>query len=128
MAVRGLCGAMLKSILFVAALIGRHAAHVAGRVAHDWQLSSRILTALEDQSDYMPSENATALGKSLRFGRYCGALAVLRRAGALDEDAGKAALATEGFAGPGCEGIWARLSRQLATAESPAEAGTHAER
>src|SRR5215472_7243368 len=84
----------------VAALIERHAAHVAGRVAHDWELSSRILTALEDQSDYMPSQTATALGKALRFGRYCGALAVLRHAGLLDEDGGKAALVAHGFGGP----------------------------
>ncbi len=112
----------------VATLVERHAAHVADRVAHDWELSSRILTALEDQSDYMSPGNATALGKSLRFGRYCGAVAVLRRAGLLDDDAGKAALAAHGFAGPGCERIWARLARQLASAEPPAKAETHAER
>lgn len=112
----------------VAALVDRHAAHVAGRVAHDWELSSRILTALEDQSDYMQSGTATALGKSLRFGRFCGALAVLRRAGLLDDDAGTAALSAQGFAGPGCERIWARLTKQLAAAESPAKAQSHAGR
>lgn len=112
----------------VAALIERHAAHVAGRVAHDWELSSRILTALEDQSDDMPSGTATALGKSLRFGRHCGAVGVLRRAGLLDDDAGKAALAAAGFAGPGCERIWTRLTRQLAAAESPGKDPTHAGR
>ena len=112
----------------VAALVERHAAHVAGRVAHDWELSSRILTALEDQSGYMASGNATALGKSLRFGRYCGAVAVLRRAGLLDDDGGKAALAAHGFAGPGCERIWARLARQLAGAAPPAEAEADAKR
>jgi HD-like signal output (HDOD) protein len=112
----------------VAALIDRHAAHVAGRVAHDWELSSRILAALEDQSDYMPSKGATALGKSLSFGRYCGAVAVLRRAGLLDDDGGKAALEARGFGGAGCERIWARLARQLATPEAPAKAETRARR
>ena len=112
----------------VAALIDRHAAHVAGRVAHDWELSSRILTALEDQSDYMSSQNATALGKSLRFGRYCGALTVLHRAGLLDEDGGKAALAAHEFGGAGCERIWARLVRQVAPAETTAKAQTRATR
>jgi HD-like signal output (HDOD) protein len=103
----------------VAALIERHAAHVASRVAHDWELSSRILTALEDQSDYMQSGNATGLGLSLRFGRYCGAVAVLRRAELLDDEGGKAALAAGGFGGPDCERIWARLAKQVATAGPP---------
>lgn len=102
----------------VAALIDAHAAHLARRVAHDWELSSRILTALEDQSDYLQSGNATGLGLSLRFGRCCGAVAVLHRAELLDEDGGKAALAASGFAGPDCERIWARLARQIA-AEGP---------
>lgn len=106
----------------VAALIEAHAAHVASRVAHDWELSSRILAALEDQSDYMQSGNATALGKSLRFGRACGAVAVLHRAGLLDDDGGKAALAASGFAGPDCERIRARLARQVAAQGPPGKA------
>ena len=98
----------------VAALIDRHAVHVASRVAHDWELSSRILTALEDQSGHPQAEGASGLGKSLRFGLYCGAVAVLRRAGELDDDGGKAALAAGGFAGLDCERIWARLAKQVA--------------
>jgi HD-like signal output (HDOD) protein len=98
----------------VAALIERLAAHVASRVAHDWELSSRILTALEDQSDYMQSRDATALGSALRFGRHCGAVAVLRHHELLDDDGGKAALAAYGFGGPDCERIWARLAKQVA--------------
>ena len=102
----------------VAALIEGHAGHVASRIAHDWELSSRILTALEDQSGYMQSGKATALGLSLRFGRCCGAVAVLRHAELLDDDGGKAALAASGFGGPDCERIWARLAKQVA-AEGP---------
>ncbi len=103
----------------VQALIERHAAHVASRIAHEWELSSRILTALEDQSDYMRSGKATGLGLSLRFGRCCGALAVLRRAGLLDDEGGKAALAAYGFGGADCERIWARLAKQVAAAGQP---------
>jgi HD-like signal output (HDOD) protein len=97
----------------VAALIEAHAAHVASRVAYDWELSSRILTALEDQSDYMQSGNATALGSSLRFGRCSGGVAVLYREKLLDDDGAKAALAASGFGGPDCERIWARLAKQV---------------
>ena len=106
----------------VAALIEAHAAHVASRVAHEWELSSRILTALEDQSDYMQSGNATALGLSLRFGRCCGAVAVLHRAQLLDDEGGKAALAASGFGGPDCERIWARLAKQAAAEGPPGNA------
>src|SRR5215472_12184150 len=105
----------------VAALIERHAAHVASRVAHDWELSSRILTALEDQSGYMQSGNNTALGRALRFGRHCGAAAVLRHAKLLDDEGGRAALAACGFGGPDCERIWARLAKQVAADGSSAE-------
>jgi len=103
----------------VAALIERHAAGVARRIAQEWELSSRILTALEEQSAGQ-TEALSGLGRSLRFGRYCGALAVLRRAGRLDEESGQAALGPGGFPGPDCERIWARLARQLATAQSSA--------
>jgi HD-like signal output (HDOD) protein len=98
----------------VAALIERHAAAVASRIAHGWELSGRILNALEDQSPYMQSRPPTVLGQSLRFGRYCGAIAVLRRAAVLDDDAALAALRAGGFDTPACERIWVRLSRQLA--------------
>ena len=98
----------------VAALIGQHAARVASRVAHSWELSARILTALEDQSSYMRSGPATGLGQALRFGRYCGAVAVLRHSGAFDDDSALRALRAGGFGGADIERIWARLVRQLA--------------
>lgn len=106
----------------VASLIERHAAHVASRVAHDWELSSRILTALEDQSDYVQSGNTTALGRALRFGRHCGAVAVLRHEELLDDDGGRAALVACGFGGPDCERIWARLAKQVAADGTTAKA------
>ena len=98
----------------VAALIAQHAPTVASRVAHSWELSARILTALEDQSSYMRAGSATGLGQALRFGRYCGAVAVLRHTGAFDDEAALRALRGAGFGGADIERIWARLARQLA--------------
>lgn len=98
----------------VAALIGQHAATVASRVAHSWELSARILTALEDQNSYMRSGSASGLGQALRFGRYCGAVAVLRHDGTFDDEKALEALRAGGFGGPDIERIWARLARQLA--------------
>ncbi|HMK86900.1 MAG TPA: HDOD domain-containing protein [Steroidobacteraceae bacterium] len=100
----------------VAALVDRHAPLVARRIARDWELSERILTALEEQS---PSgQVSTPLGDSLRFGRYCGAVALLRREGLMDEETGLAALRDGGFSGVACERIWARLSKQIAASEA----------
>lgn len=98
----------------VAALIEQHAATVANRVAHSWELSARILTALEDQSPHVRSASPTGLGQALHFGRYCGAVAVLRHNGVFDDDAALRALRTGGFGGADIERIWARLARQLA--------------
>ncbi|HXZ60092.1 MAG TPA: HDOD domain-containing protein [Steroidobacteraceae bacterium] len=105
----------------VAALIDRHAAAVARRIAQEWELSSRVLTALEEQSPERQLGTLTGLGRSLRFGRYCGAVAVLRRAGCLDDEASKAGVVAGGFAGPDCERIWARLARQVASSGPPVD-------
>ncbi len=98
----------------VSALIEQHAATVARRIAHDWELSSRILTALEEQSPYVRSGTSSGLGESLRFGRYCASIGVLRHAHVLDDDAALAAVRAGGFRGPAPERIWARLAAQLA--------------
>lgn len=111
---------VLPDAATVAALIERHEAAVAHRIALEWELSGRILTALEEQSAGQEAQALSGLGRSLRFGRYCGALAVLLRAQRLDEEAGKAALGPAGFPGPDCERVWARLARQVATAGSSA--------
>jgi HD-like signal output (HDOD) protein len=100
----------------IAMLIETHAATVAREISRDWQLSERILTALEDQQTAAqraasPREPAP-LGRALHFGRYVGALCVLRREGLLDDDAAVAQLAAAGFEDPRCERIWGRVSVQ----------------
>jgi HD-like signal output (HDOD) protein len=102
----------------VSALIGQLAATVARRIAHDWELSERILTALEEQSPYArTSGTLSGLGESLRFGRYCASIGVLRHARVLDEEGALAAVRGGGFSGAAPERIWARLAEQLAREE-----------
>ena len=101
----------------VSVLIEQHAATVARRIAHDWELSERILTALEEQSPYLRSGTLSGLGESLRFGRYCASIGVLRHAHLLDEEGALAAVRAGGFRGPAPERIWARLAAQLAREE-----------
>ena len=98
----------------VASLIAQHEAAVATRVAQSWELSERIVAALEEQAPQRQSQGPSPLGAALRFGRYCGGIAVLRRAGILDDDGCIAALRAAGFRGAAIERIWARLARQAA--------------
>jgi HD-like signal output (HDOD) protein len=100
----------------VAALINENEALVARRTAQDWGLSERILSALEEQSRTTPQPAASPLGQSLRFGRYCGAVALLYGKRLLDEPAAISALRSGGFGGPACERIWARLTKHMANA------------
>jgi hypothetical protein len=121
---------MFKSILFLAALIALSVALgafvLSGRRARCADRADGGPGARAQDPKPAPAPSTEALGKSLRFGRYCGALGVLRRAGRLDEEDGKAALAAHGFEGPGCERIWARLARQVAPAQTPGKAQTRA--
>jgi HD-like signal output (HDOD) protein len=100
----------------IAMLIDRHAATVAREIAQDWQLSERILAALEDQQQgALEGANArqpTPLGRALHFGHYVGALCVLRGEGLLDDDAALAQLRGAGFDDLRCERIWGRVSAQ----------------
>ena len=64
------------------ALLQAHAGVLAERIATDWQLSESARGALGEQ--YRPGPASTPLGRSLRFGRLAGALAVLHASGAID--------------------------------------------
>jgi hypothetical protein len=83
---------------------------VARSIAASWDLSGRILAALEDQIPGTTMHEPTPLGRSLRFGRFMGALAVLNTKGIVDDDAAKAAMLANGAAGAHFERIWARLT------------------
>jgi HD-like signal output (HDOD) protein len=98
----------------LAALIDAQWVPVARQIATHWALSERIDLALAQQLP-PPLEPASALGRSLQFGRYLGALAVLRRHGVIDDAAVQTALRPRSGTASGesainpSERIWARL-------------------
>jgi HD-like signal output (HDOD) protein len=94
----------------IVALLDAHTASVARSIAASWDLSGRILAALEDQVPGTAMHDPTPLGRALRFGRFIGALAVLNTKGIIDDDAAKAALLANGAAGAHFERIWERLA------------------
>jgi HD-like signal output (HDOD) protein len=69
--------------LVIASLLDSHSATFAWRIAASWELSELMLAALEEQM--VETEPTTALGRSLRFGRCAGGLAVLHANGVIDE-------------------------------------------
>ncbi len=93
----------------IVSLLDAHAASVARSIAASWDLSGRILAALEDQVPGTMHE-PTPLGRALRFGRFIGALAVLNAKGIVSDDAAKAAMLANGSSGAHFERIWERLT------------------
>lgn len=85
-ATREHCAALKRTVAATATVIGAlmdtQAGALAQRIGVDWQLSEPARAALAEQGD-APQPN-TALGRSLRFGRLVGALAVLHAVGELD--------------------------------------------
>ncbi|HEY8509336.1 MAG TPA: HDOD domain-containing protein [Steroidobacteraceae bacterium] len=96
----------------ISKLLGQSAARVAHRTAASWDLSGRILAALEDQIPDVPMHEPTSLGRSLRFGRLVGALAALRAHDLVNDDVARASMIASGASGPTFERIWARLTGQ----------------
>jgi HD-like signal output (HDOD) protein len=95
----------------LAALLDAHTPAVARRIAATWELSERILEALDDQLPGKPVRPESALGRSLRFGIVAGALLVLRGNDVIDEETGLASLAAAGGSGPKFKPLWARFVR-----------------
>jgi len=96
----------------VAALLERLAPPVGSRIAASWELSGRILSALEEQSPTEPRE-PTALGRSLGFGRLIGALAVLHTAARVSDAVAKASMLASGATEFQFERIWGRLTGRM---------------
>ena len=88
-------------------LIDTQSSPVARQVAGSWQLSERIDAALADQGAPQGAK-MTALGRSLQFGRFLGALAVLHERRVIDDAAVSAALSTGGSLASAYERIWAK--------------------
>jgi len=96
----------------IIALIDSQCAGVAKRVAASWELSDRVLTALEEQRPRGPSQEAqdpTPLGRSLAFGRKLAALAVLHEHGRISEDTVRASMAADGPLPEQFDSIWVKL-------------------
>jgi HD-like signal output (HDOD) protein len=93
----------------IAALVDAHTAEVAQRVARSWELSERIIEALEDQKPGT-RQKATSLGRSLQYGRLLGALAVLRAHERTTDQVAKATMLASGATASQFERLWARLT------------------
>ncbi|HEU4624416.1 MAG TPA: HDOD domain-containing protein [Steroidobacteraceae bacterium] len=100
----------------IIAVLDLHSARVARNIAASWDLSGRILAALEDQVPTGMALDPTPLGRALRFGRFVGALAVLNAKGVITDDAARAALLANGASGAHFERIWERLTGKPAKA------------
>jgi HD-like signal output (HDOD) protein len=81
--------------LVIATLLDAHTASFAWRIGADWELSELMLGALEEQM--VASEPTTSLGRSLRFGRCAGALAVLHTNSLIDAATVKVSLPQAGL-------------------------------
>jgi HD-like signal output (HDOD) protein len=91
----------------VASLLEEQASKVARQIAASWELSDRVVEALDEQPFERP---ASSLGRSLEFGRLVGALGVLRSYDRIDDEAGLATLAAAGGVGDRFERLWGRLT------------------
>lgn len=91
-----------------ATLLDEWAAPTAARLSRKWELSDRITRALTEQTAG-PAAEISPLGRSLRFGRLAGGLALLSRQARLDAAAALPALATVEPRSGSTAAIWERL-------------------
>jgi HD-like signal output (HDOD) protein len=92
----------------IASLVDVHAISVARQIAASWELSERVDTALAEQLGKQ-SAPASALGRSLRYGEFIGALAVLRGRGVIDDPTAQVVLQSADAPASANERIWAKL-------------------
>jgi HD-like signal output (HDOD) protein len=95
--------------LVVASILDSHSVSFAWHIGAEWRLSEEMLAALEEQM--LPSEPATPLGRSLRFGRRAGALAVLHANSIIDETSLRVSLPPSGLSPAHLESMLKRLLR-----------------
>ncbi len=96
--------------LVIASILDSHSASFAWHIGADWRLSEEMLAALEEQM--VPGcEPATPLGRSLRFGRRAGALAVLHANSIITDASLRASLPPSGLSPPHLESMLKRLLR-----------------
>jgi len=106
----------------IAALLDSDFAKVARQIGVSWELSERILAALEEQAS--AAEPTTPLGRSLRFGRLAGALALLQINHTVDDATVRASLPDAGLPPEQLERMWTRLTHESATPTPPGKKAT----
>jgi HD-like signal output (HDOD) protein len=113
--------------MVLASLLDSQAAAFAWRIGADWELSELMMAALEEQM--VASEPTTALGRSLRFGRCAGALAVLHTNAIIDDATVRLSLPEAGLSPAHLKSMWIRLlqkhedPRLVRPTKSPAREG-----
>jgi HD-like signal output (HDOD) protein len=95
------------SPVVMASLLASHSATFAWHIGANWELSELMLGALEEQM--VSTEPTTALGRSLRFGRCAGALAVLRTNNRIDDATARQSLPDGGMSAAHLKCMWKRL-------------------
>jgi len=95
----------------IAALLASQAPVFAWRLAAEWDLSEWMLAALEEQTT--EAEPTTRLGRSLRFGRIAGALAVLHSNSIIDDATVRISLPEAGLSPAHLKCMWTRLLHEL---------------
>ena len=91
----------------MASLLTSQSAAVAWQIGASWELSEHMLAALEEQM--VTAEPTTPLGRSLRFGRCAGALAVLRKNAVIDDGTARLSLPEGGLSPAHIKCMWKRL-------------------
>jgi HD-like signal output (HDOD) protein len=95
----------------IAALLASQAPVFAWRLGAEWELSELMLAALEEQT--LATEPTTPLGRSLRFGRIAGALAVLHTNSIVDDTTVRLSLPEAGLSPAHLKCMWSRLLNDL---------------
>lgn len=95
--------------LVIAAILEAQSGAFAWHIGADWRLSEEMLAALEEQM--ASSDPATPLGRSLRFGRRAGALAVLHTNSIINAESVRISLPPSGLSPPHLECMLTRLLR-----------------
>jgi HD-like signal output (HDOD) protein len=106
---RGL-SASVPNAAVIASLLDAQTAAVARRIAASWELSDRILTALEDQGPTAERAKPSSLGRSLRFGRLMGALATLQARDRISNETARTTMLGIGATELQFDRVWARLT------------------
>ena len=95
----------------IAALLASQAPVFAWRLGVEWELSELMVAALEEQT--LTSDPTTPLGRSLRFGRIAGALAVLHTNLVVDDATVRLSLPEAGLSPAHLKCMWSRLLNDL---------------